>query len=607
MKFQKISVIALTLIGSLLTSSSAFAVQEINTIEQLNDYFEEIDPIGETDIVSNITLSEDLIFGGSLNDPSGELDSIGKSYLGNLGDASTPVTFDGAGFTISGLVRPLFNVINENSEVKNLTLVTEEKNGLVAQFTSSTHDYNPFYGGSQDLGVLAAENRGTVDGVEVSGDIDGGGIQHVGGLVGQNVGTIKNSTSNVNVENSGDPDFLEGLFTGGIAGVSNGGKIEDSSATGHITGDIYVGGLVGWAWNGVVISKSSTSGEVSGQQIVGGLVGSASQTTVDRSFANGNISGEVNVGGLFGELTYSSTVSDAHYSEGVIVGDLNVGGVVGIMQNSTIFSTYFSGTVTPAFDSTIGTFAGISDSNTLSHIAASGGLTDTVDDQDNLFGTTSNSFLSNFASVTTLSETVLNTILILTNWSTSTEPLINEGLPYLTELRCRYIDCNPTTNNVNSVPTRLILTKKNNVEILETKNFVLESSEISTDCCFNILSPINSKLSNLSNTDINQAEIDSGYPLELYLDLGERIQIKIETAHNVDLEVWIETDNCESVFLGMITIKNQELLDQQIAVLPPLEFLAKGEYKLKFFKIDVNANSKSNSKELFTHISIWVQ
>ncbi|MCW8173727.1 hypothetical protein D8S78_24285 [Natrialba swarupiae] len=56
------------------------------------------------------------------------------------------------------------------------------------------------------------------------------------------------------------------------ASFNDDGTIEDSSATGEITGDFAVGGLVGENFHGT-IEDSSTTTDVDGNSDVGGLVG----------------------------------------------------------------------------------------------------------------------------------------------------------------------------------------------------------------------------------------------------------------------------------------------------------------------------------------------
>jgi hypothetical protein len=100
--------------------------------------------------------------------------------------------------------------------------------------------------------------------------------------------------------------------------------MSNSHATGSVTGQCDVGGLVGANLYGTV-SNSYATGSVTGQCDVGGLVG-ANLDTVSNSYATGSVMGESIVGGLAG---YSwGTISNS-YATGSVIGVEDVGGLVG--------------------------------------------------------------------------------------------------------------------------------------------------------------------------------------------------------------------------------------------------------------------------------------
>jgi len=181
-------------------------------------------------------------------------------------------TFDGNGFTLSGLTGSLFSDIA--GSVSNLKLVT-----TAAGITTYGNEYYCH------AGVLAGQlDEGVIDGVKVSGAIStGGDCGATGGLVGKaSDGTILNSSSSVNV-NSDDPNV------GGLVGI-NYASISKSSSSGIVHGRYYTGGLVGAAsgWNGSIDASFSTA-TVSGGEYTGGLIGAtvAYSTTVSRSAISG--------------------------------------------------------------------------------------------------------------------------------------------------------------------------------------------------------------------------------------------------------------------------------------------------------------------------------
>jgi hypothetical protein len=88
---------------------------------------------------------------------------------------------------------------------------------------------------------------------------------------------------------------------GGLVG-GNSGTVKDSYSTGTVTGDSFVGGLVGWVgWNGGAVSNSYSSGSVIGNWGVGGLVGWNYGGTVNNCYSTGKVTGDEYVGGLVGE------------------------------------------------------------------------------------------------------------------------------------------------------------------------------------------------------------------------------------------------------------------------------------------------------------------
>jgi hypothetical protein len=203
--------------------------------------------------------------------------------------------FDGGGHVIANLNRNsgaasvsnqgLFGVIGPAGQVRSLRLV---------QATSTCG------GGSNDLGILAGSNRGTIVQCSASGQILAAeSCNWLGGLVGRNEGTIRECHAAVSIEAGDDSWRLGGLVganymhladcyaegdivagkdgrhLGGLVGYNehiSGGRAtaegwEDYTWEGAIThcyaigrvsgrdGSEYVGGLVGGDWEGVVTSS----------------------------------------------------------------------------------------------------------------------------------------------------------------------------------------------------------------------------------------------------------------------------------------------------------------------------------------------------------------
>jgi uncharacterized protein YjdB len=148
-------------------------------------------------------------------------------------------------------------------------------------------------GGSSVGGVVGYNNRNsTVINCYATGYVYGT-ARRVGGVVGENAGTVENSHATGDVR--GDSSV------GGVAG-ENAGTVENSYATGDVRGDGHsVGGVVGWNIAGLTTNCYAT-GNVSGSGSVGGVVGNIynSTSTVINCYATGNVSGQGTVGGVAG-------------------------------------------------------------------------------------------------------------------------------------------------------------------------------------------------------------------------------------------------------------------------------------------------------------------
>ena len=250
---------------------------------------------------------------------------IGIEVYPSIDDPFTG-TFDGQGHEISDLYISrvekwevgLFGYV-EGGHIKNIG---------VADATVT---------GKGEVGGLVGENNGTVSNSYSTGSVTG--TQRVGGLVGLNRKTISNSYSAGNVTgNSG---------IGGLMGL-NWGTASNSYATGSVTGDEYVAGLIGV--NSCNVSDSYATGKVTGNSTVGGLVGlNEFETTVSNSYAKGSVTGNTFVGGLIGINAWG--IVNNSYSTSSVTGESFVGGLMG-GNMGTVSNSYATGNVTG--NSTVG-------------------------------------------------------------------------------------------------------------------------------------------------------------------------------------------------------------------------------------------------------------
>jgi filamentous hemagglutinin family protein len=136
-------------------------------------------------------------------------------------------------------------------------------------------------------------------------------------------------------------------YVGGLVGYNNGGSVSSSYTTGSVSGIEIVGGLMGYH-DGGSVSSSYATGRVEGQQFVGGLVGYNMSGSVSTSYATGSVSGLRYVGGLVG----FGTVSSSFWNKDVItdgIGSGNTSGATGLTSSQMMQMDSFSNwnTATP--------------------------------------------------------------------------------------------------------------------------------------------------------------------------------------------------------------------------------------------------------------------
>lgn len=181
--------------------------------------------------------------------------------------------------------------------------------GLVGQANESTVVDCDTYGditASNNVGGICGNTNGviTISQCNYKGDITAS--TNVGGIVGNLASgssvTFTNSHSKGKISNSGD-------YTGGIVGISNGGCIagmEDCSHFGDISGKNYVGGLVGGISTNntdaehIYISTSSISNSKRESKQTIDFVTGTDESLINNCTAIGNITGQSYIGGLIG-------------------------------------------------------------------------------------------------------------------------------------------------------------------------------------------------------------------------------------------------------------------------------------------------------------------
>jgi hypothetical protein len=211
-------------------------------------------------------------------------------------DRDSPFTgvFDGNGHTISNFSYTttstgyigLFGFI-DSGEVKDLILMGAKIDAGAGDNVGSL------------VGLLAYS---TVSGCSVQDATVKGGSK-VGGLVGDNGGTIINCYSSC---------IVDGNSVGGLVGINAGGEISGCYSTGAVSGNSPVGGLAGqngtWIRGmgemlsiGGAIDHCYSTCSVTGTAAVGGLVGFNYTGTITQCYSSGGVSGNERIGGLIGD------------------------------------------------------------------------------------------------------------------------------------------------------------------------------------------------------------------------------------------------------------------------------------------------------------------
>ena len=143
--------------------------------------------------------------------------------------------------------------------------------------------------------------------------------------------------------------------TGALVGRSD-GTINDSYATGEVSGAKSVGGLVGSSYGSITASHATS--EVTGIRYIGGLVGYNNGGAITSSYATGDATvttrglGEGgDVGGLVGvnggtiTTSYATGKVTAHYCHPAAAGCWRPGGGLVGYNGGTITSSYATGTI----------------------------------------------------------------------------------------------------------------------------------------------------------------------------------------------------------------------------------------------------------------------
>lgn len=235
---------------------------------------------------------------------------IDVSELGSLSIPTFAGTFDGQEHTISGIS------INESGSIQGLFRYLQE-DGIIKNLNISA-DIKPS-GSRNTVGGMVGNNKGTIDNCNFDGEVEG--KNHIGGLVGINEasGIISNSSSSGRV--SGEH------FTGGIAG-QNLGTILKSNNLARVNTLLTESDSdrddINW-------SKINSVENINAYTDTGGIAGLSTgfiQDCVNRGAVGYKHTG-YNVGGIVGRQSgYLSNCENYN----TVLGRKDIGGIVGQIE-----------------------------------------------------------------------------------------------------------------------------------------------------------------------------------------------------------------------------------------------------------------------------------
>lgn len=278
---------------------------------------------------------------------------LGSSPRVTVSDCYSDVTVNGTGGGLLG--RAQYTDIYRSHATGNVTTTGSNSGGLVG-YGGVLNVYNSYATGRVKAGV---DNLATGEYVNQQNVANG---IYAGGLIGQiasGPGTIQNSFATGAVSGGSNLGGLVGYLSGDW-GVVN------CYATGNVTSYqnkdmssyLGIGGLIGYAYsNGsdkLTITNSHATGDVGyvngGSWTLtnaGGLLGYANAYVIDHSYATGNVKGlNSGTGGLVGGGgNTSSSISNSYATGNVSAGSGSVGGLAGNSQGK-ITNSWASGNVT---------------------------------------------------------------------------------------------------------------------------------------------------------------------------------------------------------------------------------------------------------------------
>ncbi|BBM88840.1 hypothetical protein COTS27_00527 [Spirochaetota bacterium] len=216
------------------------------------------------------------------------------------------------------------------------------------------------------------------------------------------------STSNAAIENCPliDVAITGDINVGGLVGFNSNSSIRDSYVTGRVSSASslrsYVGGLIGVNKDSATVTNVYAAVDVSAPgSYVGGLVGWNQNSSLTTTYATGTVSISTNertsAGGLvgvnIGDNSGGSSVISNSYATGRVSGYNTVGGLVGWNYGSTVSQSYATGAVSG--HAGVGGLVGGNDSNATITDAYATGTVSGANDVGGLVGKNDDGSITN--------------------------------------------------------------------------------------------------------------------------------------------------------------------------------------------------------------------
>lgn len=313
------AIIGLTAGGSEAANTGVFsAVGEQGAVKNLSvlaGNFTGKDNVGAVAGVNKGTISDITTYGNTVTSDGHAGGLVGTNE--NIISGSTSVS----------------NVIANSKEAMAGGIAGLNDEGAVIDNSESNSAVAGNVATSSGLGGVAGENKGTLSKVDNLGVTNGGdsGSTAVGGITGINTGSIENAYNESFVTGGEKAGGLVGINekTGSLVNAANAGRVEGKGTAqkigglvgdndgsilngrngGNVTGTTYVGGIVGTNREDSTLTDiiNDTSILIKGSTYVGGIAGQNAgrivDTEVSRTLSDGVVEGVEYVGGIAGKNT----------------------------------------------------------------------------------------------------------------------------------------------------------------------------------------------------------------------------------------------------------------------------------------------------------------